>query len=87
MENPELYSIAYSKNLQTIEDIYPEGRVFGKYHSVPVMGHTTWGQLEKLVKYTIRKRGICTLMFHSIVKTNEGKVSLSDISFYLISNF
>ena len=77
MENPELYSIAYSKNLQTIEDIYPEGRVFGKYHSVPVMGHTTWGQLEKLVKYTIRKRGICTLMFHSIVKTNEGKAPWS----------
>lgn len=71
IKSPELYSTAFRENIQTIEDIFPAQRRFGKYHSVPLMGHNTPDQVINLVNHTIRRRGICTLMFHSIVRTKN----------------
>ena len=71
----KLYGLAYSRNIQSPAEIFPERNSFGQYCAVPVMGYVSAEQVCGLVDRTIRKKGICTLMFHSIAMEEDSRKS------------
>ena len=71
--SPGLYGLAYSRNIQSPAEIFPRRNSFGQYCAVPVMGYVSAEQVCGLVDRTIRKKGVCTLMFHSIAMEEDSR--------------